>query len=363
MYYAAEREHYPLLISLVEELDRAGQLRVFEKHFGGQRHSGSQSAGSIGRLKRAKRRQLYDVELLFDNALFVVELKVNSDEESRWQPPTQTQRIVAKVTQRPGLPPAVHFLYITLGTAEFYTGLNSFKSGPNDPTFRHIRLHEMASFVEDALKLGVGTQEHRDWLNEMQKEITIRQNAKDLLAKFWHFKEAYTLAAGRMDFPHWGYRVCLPELAFPVLGELARIWNTDPKYHDNLMRVQVYPVPRREPKVQDSILNFWELWEKGPTLSCGGVAPGREVYLEINEDFNLHLKVDGDDALAREVARSVEARIGTAPGARSGGRCFYKQQTYVVYEWDPGILENVLKMRRAADNLHALVDHIVARLN
>ena len=114
----------------------------------------------------------------------------------------------------------------------------------------------------------------------MRLEKQKRSEAGELLKSFSEFRTRYLDIHKENDFPHNRLLFCAPELAFPVLGSLAQQWNNS-EHKKSLGRVSLYPVGRFSPPVHDSILNFLEMWEtKEPAL-----------YIEINEDFNLNLKV------------------------------------------------------------------------
>ena len=50
------------------------------------------------------------------------------------------------------------------------------------------------------------------------------------------------------------------------------------------------------PPVHDSILNFYEMWDSGTPAIGKSVLnkSGDSFYLEINEDFNLNLKLNSE---------------------------------------------------------------------
>lgn len=355
MNYRNEGEHCAILIDLVRELDRLGRLDLVQRHL-------APGVPALGGLVVARQRRDFDVELTFKDVSLVVEVKVDSDEGYRWNPPAQTERIVTQVQNMSQLAPAKQFLYVTLGTAEYYTSYNRYTFGPASPHFRHVRLEEILTFARDAVAAGVGGASVTEWIREMERELRVRAAARDLLARFWVFREAYLRTSRLDDFPNERYRMCMPELAFPVLGKLAAHWNSSARLRGQFGRVQVYPVGRAEPKVHDSVFNFWELWQNGPVLTCRGLVAGRIVYLEINEDFNLHLKVDGDASIAQEVRNFAASIPLNPPGVRRGGPCWYKRQTYVVYEWDLGLLEPGLTIVDLANRIAQAVEYVVQQL-
>jgi len=355
MNYREERAHDLLLISLAEELSTLNRLDLLGEAFG---------VHELDRLERSQCRKPFDVELTFSNVSLVIETKVDSDESYRWNAPWQTERIVTTAQSLPYLKSAKHFLFLTYGTAEYYT--KPYHRGPASSAFRHITLDVLAALVTAALKLPLGRRErYETWLAAMAIEQDKRAHAVELLQTFAAFREQYLLRHGDVDFPNNRFTFCAPELAFPVFHQLATAWNTHPNFAGVFGRVAIYPVPRMSPPVHDSILNFWELWENGsPEVGRNLPDKAGSFYFEINEDFNLNLKFDAEllmDSLRTEVWRRLQG-IRWPVGVQEGQARQYKQSTYVLYEWDFGLLRNLGSYERAAQNLFSVIEGAVQAL-
>lgn len=346
MNYRKEIEHDWLLISLVKELDAQNRLDILNGPFSIQ--------GKLGRLERAQRRQLFDVELKFDNLSIAIETKVDSDENGRWNGEWQTNNIVQNTNQN-------RYLFITYGTSEFYT--KPYNSGPASPAFVHVRLNNIIELVDAADRVLPQCERRAEWLREMRREQTKRNNAVRLLQSFSQFRTQYLDIHGENDFPRNRLLFCAPELAFPVLHSLAQQWSGS-EYAERFGKLSLYPVARLSPPVHDSILNFWELWKTGnPAVGVGiGGIDGR-FYFEMNEDFNLNLKMDGD--LNDNARKEVWRRLNQAkwPCFVHHHRRNYTQRVRVLYEIDFGFLRELNDMPRVMSNLANAVEAAIQALS
>jgi hypothetical protein len=194
----------------------------------------------------------------------------------------------------------------------------------------------------------------------MEVERKKRKEAAALLEAFSRFRRAYLLIEGDVDFPNNRLTFCSPELAFPVLSAIATLWNAQETLFGKHGRLALYPVARSAPKVHDSILNFWELWNN-PTPEVGAslVVSGEEFYFEINEDYDLNLKLEASmlrEDLCEEVHRRLLA-VKWPNGIQDRPRQ-YRQETFVLYEVDFGLLENVRDIEGTARRLATAVDLI-----
>lgn len=177
-----------------------------------------------------------------------------------------------------------------------------------------------------------------DWLAVLQAEQRKRRAMPDLLSAFARFRRAYLQTASDVDFTPTRIGFNAPEIAFPAFACLLEKWRAS-AYCKRFGRLSLYPVGRLMLPV-DSILNWFELWRDLPALTVGGLLPAelRALYLEINEDFNIHLKLDskaGD--YVNEVRAEVAQRLGsvTSPPALVASRPeFHQQQVYAIWEWD-----------------------------
>ena len=298
MNYNVEREHDLCLISLVKELNIAGRLDIFRDSF--------RIDKDLGRLTWAGHRQAFDVELNFANLSVAIETKVHSDERGRWSELWQTVGIAEQRSKVEG-----QCFYITYGASEFYT--KPYKTGPASPEFQHVSLERMIHLVELSLATvpQIGQRPSLvEWLRLMTIEKEKRGKAQEFLRSFSVFRARYLEVHGENDFPRGRVAFSAPELAFPVFSKFAKDWG-ESDYVGRFGRLAIYPVPRAFSPVVDSILNFWELWKRsqeGPGAGLGSdiVGPDRYLYLEINEDFNLNLKLDGEQA---ELEEEKKAKI------------------------------------------------------
>lgn len=358
MNYRNEIEHDYLLIKLAQDLAAQGRLDILGEALG--------IDGGLGNLERARRRMPFDVELTFSNLSIVIETKVDSD-EGGWlkDKERQTERIVRESVNYGYLRHRKEFRFITYGTSEFYT--KPYERGPASPEFQHVGLENMIALVETADSVLPSCNNRQEWLRLMRIEKEKRSNAVELLQCFSEFRTQYLKIHGKNDFPRNRLLFCAPELAFPVLGSLAQEWNNS-KYKDRFGKVSIYPVGRLTPPVHDSILNFWEMWQGGipilPTLGAAILGNEGDFYLEINEDFNLNLKVEEGVIVDDDTKNQVWNCLDKAdwPPFSETCRRDYKQTVVVLYEIDFGLLEELNDMERATENLADTLEVLIRAL-
>ena len=358
--YNNEREHDLCLISLVTVLDEAGRLDIFRNAF--------RIEEDLGPLRWSGRRRAFDVELEFTNLSVAIETKVHSDEGGRWCPPWQTERIAEQRREVRGL-----CFFITYGTSEFYMKpcTKPYEAGPASPEFQHIPLERMIHLVESSLAALPQIKQCTDsveWLQLMRLEKEKREKAQELLHSFAQFRTRYLEVHGENDFPRGRVAFSAPELAFPVFSKLVEHWD-ESEYVAKFGRLSVYPVARRCPPV-DSILDFWEIWDEGPALAPDIVGPEQYLYLEINEDFNLNLKLGHHQAkkkaeLDEEQKEKIWKRLCGAkwPSDVNACRRDYRQNALVLYEVDFGFLANVECLSKVVSNLGCTLKVIFGALN
>ncbi len=354
MNYRDEQTHDWLLIGLIEELNSIGQLNILSKAFG---------VDNLTQLERAQRRQPFDIELTFSNLSLIIETKVDSDEGGRWNQAWQTNRIVESANSVNYLKDEKVFLFITYGTSEFYT--KPYNTGAASQEFRNVGLDAMIELMESALKFPLQRKDdYQQWLKLMYIEKDKRLRAIHLLQSFSIFRNQYLSIHGENDFPNNRFIFCAPELSFPVFSAIAMQWN-DSQHAQRFGRVSVYPVARMSPPVHDSIINFWEMWDSGRPAIGRGILNGieAEFYLEINEDFNLNLKLDIEE-LEKSIRDEVWKRLENIrwPSFVNLYPRQYKQGTYVLYEFDFGFLAELNNLGKAVNNLGDTVDIIIEAL-
>lgn len=359
MNYRNEREHDYLLIQLAKDLAAQNRLDILGRAL--------RIDGGLGDLKRAQRRRPFDVELTFSNLSVVIETKVDADEGGRefnaeYAPNWQTIRIAEESEDYEYLNENRVFRFITYGTSEFYT--KPYERGPASTEFQHVGLDDMIALVETAEVLPP-CNKRQEWLRLMRIEKEKRNNAVELLQSFSEFRRQYLEIHGENDFPRNRLLFCAPEVAFPVLGSLAQEWNNS-DYTGRFGKVSIYPVGRRTPPVHDSILNFWEMMHGNnpelPTLGETILGNGNSFYLEINEDFNLNLKVQGevDDDTKEQVWQCLDE--ADWPPFVEPFPIDYMQTVVVLYEIDFGLLEELNDMEGATENLAGTLEVLILAL-
>ena len=360
--YNNEREHDLCLIDLVRALDGASRLDIFRDAF--------RIEEDLGPLRWSERRRAFDVELEFANLSIAIETKVHSDEGGRDEEQWQTERIAE---QRRGVRGQCFF--ITYGTSEFYT--KPYEPGSASPEFQHIPLDRMIHLVESSLaalpQIGQST-DSVEWLRLMRLEKEKREKAQELLHLFAQFRTRYLEVHGENDFPRGRVAFSAPELAFPVFSKLVEHWDRS-EYVAKFGRLAIYPVAKGFAPAVDSILNFWEIWDrnrkgkgkgKGPALAPDIVGSEQYLYLEINEDFNLNLKLDeGQAEPDEEQKENIWERLCGArwPLGVNACRRDYRQNARVLYEVDFGFLANVDCLSKVVSNLGCTLEVIFGSLN
>lgn len=341
MDYKHEKDHDDLLISLVKNLNTRGQLDIVGQAFNIE--------NNLEQLTHAQRRKVFDVELTFSNLSVVIETKVDSDEDGRWEEEWQTDRIV-RLT-RNDLREDKIYLFITYGTSEFYT--KPYKAGPASSDFKHVGLDRMIELVDSAVRvLPEDTAEkYQEWLRLMKIEREKREKAVELLQYFSTFRTQYLTIHDENDFPRNRFLFCAPELAFPVLGSLAQQWN-ESEHVNKFGKVSLYPIGRNSLPA-DSLLNFWEMWQssewRSARLAPGSIHAESGLFFEINEDFNLNVKIENRPECHDQIRNSL--KNANWPDFVNGTCRDYKQGSFVLYEIDFGFLRELNDMPRVMSNL------------
>jgi hypothetical protein len=327
MNFRNEREHDEGLIELIRNLDQKERLDVLETSLG---------LPTLGRLNNAQRRRAFDVELEFRQRRLLVETKVDSDERGRWKAiddaaAWQTNRIAAQARDGDVC------LFITYGFAEFFTKWFDFGAAAGPTQVRHVKLDNMIDLLAKAAPI-LNSQRVSDWLTALQVEQQKRRAMPAVLSAFAKFRRTYLQIAGEVDFTPTRTGFNSPEIAFPAFAQFLGAWRASP-YCQRYGRLSIYPVNRLMLPV-DSILNWFELWRDLPALTVGGILPAemRALYFEVNEDFNLHLKLisEADDHV-NQVRAEVARRLGSMVKPAALVACrpeFHQQQVYAIWEWD-----------------------------
>ena len=197
-------------------------------------------------------------------------------------------------------------------------------------------------FPEDTAK------NYKEWLRLMKIEREKRNKAVELLQCFSRFRTQYLTIHGENDFPKNRFTFCAPELAFPVLSSLTQQWN-ESEHVEEFGKVSLYPISR---PINDSLLNFWEMksdeWRSARFEPCSILAES-DLFFEINEDFNLNVKISNRLDLRDQIRNRLKNAIW--PDFVNGTCQDYKQQVYVLYEIDFGFLRELNDMPRVVSNL------------
>ena len=360
MNFRAESEHDKRLMALIVGLDHIGRLDILESGL---------ALPPLGRLHRTGRRQKFDVEAVFERRRLLVETKVDSDEGGRREADGDPKRWQTVQIAALAEPDDV-CLFITYGYSEFFT--KGFDTGPAAAAsgFRHVRLDDMTAMVEVAAPL-LGDPAVSDWLGALRLERIKRMAMPNVLAAYGTFRRTYLDIGGEVDFSVTRLGVNAPEMAFPAFDQFRRVWNSSLQVH-RYGRLALYPVNRRFVALPDAVLNWRELWFDHDEFTLGGTLPcgARALYFEVNEDFNLHLKLDLEDesnvvdAVRTEAARRLTAAPRTA-GLVADRPEFHRQGTYAIWEWDLELPTRIAQdgATPAVGAIGALLDEVVPRLS
>jgi hypothetical protein len=346
-----EREHDERFMTLIRGLDQANRLDLLEQ---------SLNLPPLGRLRNIQRRRAFDVEAGFETRRLLVETKVDSDEGGRWDAVDdpaawQTNQIAAQARDGDVC------LFVTYGFAEFFTKWFDFGAAAGALRVRHVKLDEMVVLVANAEPV-VRDPSVSDWLAILRAEQRKRVAVPTLLSAFADFRRTYLQIEGDVDFTLGRIGFNAPEIAFQAFARLVNDWR-DSQYSRRYGRLALYPVGRLMLPV-DSVLNWWELWHQHAPLTVGGILPEemRALYIEVNEDFNIHLKlaplaVDYVNRVRDEVAR----QLGCAARAPSLVACrpeFHVQGAHAVWEWDVDLPALIYK-GRAIEAIGTLLDSVI----
>ncbi len=240
------------------------------------------------------------------------------------------------------------YFFITYGTSEFYTkrreksnGLHT--NGPFAAQFQHITLDRMIKFVQCADgKLSQCDDSRREWLKMMKLEKKKRKSATRLLKKFSNFRKAYLELQDfeENDFPRNRFLYCGPERAFPAKFEILKVWNSCEKYRQHYGQLELFPVGRRTPSIHDSVLHFCDLKFTNHEKTL-------KIYMEVNEDFNLNIKITWEREFGEDLREPMRERIQCMLNSakwphdvRTNDRN-YIQGNQVIFKLDFGFLENI----------------------
>jgi hypothetical protein len=362
MNFRTEREHDERFMALIEKLDSAGRLDVLESGL---------NLPPLGQLKALRRRQAFDVEGTFSQRRLLFETKVDSDEGGRWEAKNdpsqwQTEKIIALAGENDIC------LFITYGFSEFFTKPFGFGPAAAAKGFRHVTLDMMVSLLAAALAISPRANDPllAEWASVLGLEQRKRRGILNVLSTFANFRRSYLRIAGDVDFTLGRIGVNAPEMAFPIFAEVLKEWGLS-SHCQRYGRLSLYPIGRLGLPV-DSVLNWWGLWQEKDPLTIGGALPSewREaLYLEVNEDFNLHLKLaewagEYVEIVRSEVARRLSSYIYHSAPVIASRPEFHKQGPYAIWEWDLDIPMVICNSgyKSVVDVLGSLLDEIVPQI-
>jgi hypothetical protein len=119
------------------------------------------------------------------------------------------------------------------------------------------------------------------------------------------------------------------------------------------------------PPVHDSGMNFSEMWDTGvPPVGAGIAGSLGTVYFEINEDFNLDLKLDAGN-LRENPRNEVWSRLGSVQwgdGIAAKPRA-YQQGTFVLQEWDFDFLGLIGNEEAIVQRIASILDAVIKALD
>lgn len=286
--------------------------------------------------------------LKYENAEVVIETKVDTA-ENEYDDGWQTERIYRKYRRRGS---DQFFVYLTYGASEYYVRKKddgSVGTGPVSSAFRHVKLDDVILLLRDASGAIARERELECWLRWLTFEQSKRDRYADFLGPLTDFLALYKGGLNLTDVPNNRVNISAPEFFVIHFYRFAQEWNS--LGLSDLKHVELYPVGRQG-RVNDIVLNFRGLWDSSVALSFGGSLKNLcGWYFEINEDGNLHLKIEPNAISQVEHARILDFLRHREGDLSCGTNCTtesYKQWSYVVFEWDLGLLEARADLGRCA---------------
>jgi len=331
-----ERFHDDNLIQIMSLIYESNQLGLVEDLL-------NIGNGTLGNFLNGRRKRDFDVLLEFENCNLLIETKVDSPEgqtNGQWQ----TERIYQNYHNRWGNK-QLHFIYLTYGLSEFYIKKkddNNYSNGSYNTSFIHITCSQVFNFIESAIDI-CNIDENRliQWKNWLQFEIEKRNENTEYLLNVNSILERYKNSLNLTDYPVNRLNLFLPEFTIPYFFKLCTAWNN--RNNEGIGKACLYPKGRGYAPSNDSILNFWDLWDNQEYLTCGDILDSNYLYFEFNEDFNLHLKASANIPRLENVKQFITENAQDLSNEFNGIIEDYRQGAFVLYEWDLKILSNQLE--------------------
>jgi len=323
-----ERFHDNNLINLVYHLNEVNRIDLFENALG-------LTVGECGKFIDGRKKKDFDVLLEFENYAIIIETKVDSAEGYN-----QTNKIYNKYNNYYKKPQK--FIYLTYGLSEFYIKKRSDESygkGAENVNFMHWTCSKFSSFLESVIKqTDITNPTFLTWSQWLQFELKKREQNLSYLKDVNSILSRYKSFLKLTDYPVNRLNLFLPEFTIPYYHLICSKWND--LNEKDIGKATLYPLGRGSSPANDSILNFTELWDKG-LLLCNGLLNKNSygLYFEFNEDFNLHLKANGNTSNINAVRNYITEKKPQLELDFISTIEDYKQGAFVLFEWDLKILE------------------------
>jgi hypothetical protein len=349
--FKRERFHDDNLIELISILSKSSKLDIFEKTL-------NLNIGALGSFVSSRKKRDFDVLLEFDNYNIIIETKVDSPEGGNRSAGWQTNKIYNKYNKCWPNKKKI-FIYLTYGLSEFYIKKRSdgsFNNGSTNVNFSHLKCNEVQYLIESAIN-NCSIKDNRlinwnKWLKfELNKRIDNQLYLKDVKTILDRYKKELNLT----DYPVNRLNLFLPEFTIPFFFKICDAWNK--LNHPKIGKACLYPMGRGSASTNDSILNFSEFW-KTQNITMGGLlSTPNSVYFEFNEDFNLHLKTNGNIKNIEEIRTLLEKQHNSLSNGFNSTVEYYKQGAFVIYEWDLNILKNNINTN--LNNIESIITNAI----
>lgn len=331
--FKKERFHDENLIEILKVLSENNRIDLFESLIGANH-------GDLGLYKWGSKKRDFDILLEFENYNILIETKVDSPEgntKGLWQ----TDKIYKNFINRWNDKKLI-FIYLTYGLSEFYIKEKSngeYRNGAYNNIFIHIICSQIYNFINQSInECSITDNRLITWRDWIQFEIIKRNDNVEYLKNINEILKRYKTTLNLTDYPVNRLNLFLPEFTIPYYYKLCVAWNN--KNNIKIGKACLYPVGRLYAPSNDSILNFWELWDSKEVLTCNYMLNDNYLYFEFNEDFNLHLKATDNIPDIAEIKQFVSNRFEALSNGFNGIIENFHQGSYVLYEWDLNILSN-----------------------
>lgn len=331
--YKSEKYHDQNFIKLVCRLKEFSQEKLLCDFF----------ETPAEQLISSYRKRDFDVMIEFASYDICIETKVDSPEEEFWNGNDQifqTKRIYEKHRNSEKLK---YFFYITYGTSEYFIKKNEmgiYSEGPYSAFYRHIKLTQIHEFLKKTKEFH--TPDLQEWDRFIEQELDKRNRYQEFLQPIFEFLNLYKEIADEPDYPVNRNMISIQEFVFPLYNQFANFWNENERYFIPFGKVSLQPIGRAYSTVNDCIIHFTDLFGKKIEKIC---PDEKNFYFEINEDFNLHMKLYNSEMNSdkadeyRKILMEIKESI-TPPGIRSSIELYYQGEYYALFEWDIGFTRN-----------------------